>query len=167
MTYSKAGGKFYAALTDISAGMLKQHSTYDLGGPNHIKVAANKCGCVMELDVDQSTMRLTKARMLVCGKPLTDAGSLMKIGDYDNSCDPNGIASPDNVNVIQPYNQVCHGAIRFCTAPILTTVCAEYVVLEDTSCSFGFAVASHRRGHVHSLQQHHLGPRHRFSRQFE
>jgi hypothetical protein len=112
MTYNKApGGKFYAALSDISAGMLNRDPSRDKGGPNHIAVAANKCGCVMELDVDQNTMRLTKARMLVCGKPLTDAGSLVTIGDYDNSCDPNGIASPDNVNVIQPYNQVCHGAI--------------------------------------------------------
>jgi len=63
MTYNKvSGGKFYAALTDISAGMLNRDSSRDKGGPNHIKVALNKCGCVMELDVDQITMRLTKIR---------------------------------------------------------------------------------------------------------
>ena len=138
MTYNKApGGKFYAALSDISAGMLNGDPSRDKGGPNHIAVAAHKCGCVMELDVDQSTMRLTKARMLVCGKPLTDAGSLLKIGDYDNSCDPNGIASPDNVAVIPGYNQV--SAVS--ESVIMQYACTEpqwYLML------FVFSSASHR-----------------------
>ena len=83
--------------------MLNNATNHDRGGPNHIRVAANGCGCVMELDVDPSNMRLTKARMTVCGIPKSKTKD---IGSYSDICDENGIASPDNVAVIHGYNQV-------------------------------------------------------------
>jgi hypothetical protein len=74
---------------------------YDKGGPNHIKSGYNKCGCVMEMDVDDN-MSPTKARMLVCGEPDTSA-------EATNACKVTGIASPDNVAVIEDYNQLIIG----------------------------------------------------------
>jgi hypothetical protein len=106
ISFNAGNNKLYAALTNIGNGMLNNATTHDRGGPNHIRVAANSCGCVMELDVDPSNMRLTKARMTVCGITKDDAASAVVIGTYDMKCDPNGIASPDNVAVIPGYNQV-------------------------------------------------------------
>jgi len=121
ISFNAGNNKLYAALTNIGSGMLNNktattnntatvasgvpvHVNNDYGGPNHIRLAANGCGCVMELDVDPSNMRLTKARMTVCGIPKT--GTPVRIGTYDMQCDPDGIASPDNVAVIHGYNQV-------------------------------------------------------------
>ena len=120
ISFNAGNNKLYAALTNIGSGMLNNRTTttnntakvasgvvthvnFDYGGPNHIRVVANSCGCVMELDVDPSNMRLTKARMTVCGIPKTKT---VDMGSYSDSCDPNGIASPDNVAVIPGYNQV-------------------------------------------------------------
>jgi hypothetical protein len=104
ISFNTGNNKLYAALTNIGNGMLNNATTHDRGGPNHIRVAANSCGCVMELDVDPSNMRLTKARMTVCGIP--KSGTPVRIGTNDMQCDPEGIASPDNVAVIPGYNQV-------------------------------------------------------------
>merc|ERR1719359_1722309 len=62
----------------------------DKGGPNHIRVAKNDCGCVYELDVDPDTYLATTMKGLICGK-LSDPA------DPDNKCDVNTIANPDNV----------------------------------------------------------------------
>jgi hypothetical protein len=77
------------------------NTNYDKGTPNHIKSAHNSCGCVMEMDVDDN-MSPTKARMLVCGEPDSAA-------DATNACKVTGIANPDNVAVIEDYNQLIIG----------------------------------------------------------
>jgi hypothetical protein len=124
-------------MSNIGRGMSNNATTHDRGGPNHIRVADNGCGCVMELDVDPSNMRLTKARMTVCGIPKDDADAKKKIGTYDMQCDANGIASPDNVAVIPGYNQV--SAVS--ESLIVQCACTEtqwYLML------FVFSSASHR-----------------------
>ena len=142
ISYNAGNNKLYAALTNIGSGMENNktrttnstakvasgevtHVNFDYGGPNHIRVAPNSCGCVMELDVDPSNMRLTKARMTVCGIPKTKT---VDIGSYSDSCDPNGIASPDNVAVIPDYNQVPTVSESFfmeyaCTLVVPDVVC--------------------------------------------
>ena len=90
ISFNAGNNKLYAALTNIGNGMLNNATTHDRGGPNHIRVAANGCGCVMELDVDPSNMRLTKARMTVCGIPKSDDNAKKKIGSYDMKCDAVG-----------------------------------------------------------------------------
>ena len=65
----------------------------DLGGPNHIKVKKNKCGCVMEFDID-SSMSATKARMLTCGKLSTAADATTKVGRFDDSDEDGGATQP-------------------------------------------------------------------------
>jgi hypothetical protein len=137
ISFNRGNNKLYAALTNIGSGMLNNATTHDRGGPNHIRVAANICGCVMELDVDPSNMRLTKARMTVCGIPKTDAASKVVMGTKNMQCDPNGIASPDNVAVIPGYNQV--SAVS--ESVIMQYACTEpqwYLML------FGVSSASHR-----------------------
>ena len=108
-TYDPVRNKAYTAISAVERGMLDNDATYDLGGPNDIKVKANKCGCVMEFDIDASTMSATKARMLTCGTPLTTADALVKVGRFDNECDVNAIANPDNVASISKYDQLIIG----------------------------------------------------------
>lgn len=80
------------------------NTQYDRGGPNHIKVKMNDCGCVMEMDVDDTsgTLKATKARMLTCGMHNTGV-------DYTDFCDRNHIANPDNVAMVPDYNQLIIG----------------------------------------------------------
>jgi hypothetical protein len=108
ISFNAGNNKLYAALTNIGNGMLNNktvsvegkndttgatittYANHDRGGPNHIRVKDNSCGCVMELDVDPSNMRLTKARMTVCGIPKSDDNAKKKIGSYDMKCDAVG-----------------------------------------------------------------------------
>ena len=96
--------KAYTAISAVERGMLNGDAR-DLGGPNHIKVQANKCGCVMEFDID-SSMSATKARMLTCGRLSTMADATTKVGRFDDECDTDEIANPDNVAMIPEAKQV-------------------------------------------------------------
>ena len=107
-TYDPATKKAYTAISSIERGMLNNEAKRDLGGPNHIKVKENKCGCVMEFDMDDS-MSATKARMLTCGKYVNDDAEA--VGRFKDSCDTDLIANPDNVAMISEFKQVradCH-----------------------------------------------------------
>ena len=75
----------------------------DKGGPNHIKVKQNSCGCVMEFDIDDS-MSATKARMLTCGKMVDEDAA--KVGRFSDACDTGLIANPDNFAMISEFKQV-------------------------------------------------------------
>ena len=107
-TYDPDRQKAYTAISAVERGMLDGDATRDLGGPNHIKVQANKCGCVMEFDIG-ADMLATKARMLTCGTPLTTADALVKTGRFDNECHVDRIANPDNVASISAYDQLIIG----------------------------------------------------------
>jgi secreted PhoX family phosphatase len=103
ITYDADSKKAYTALSNVGLGMNDNDGVYDKGGPNHIKTLPNECGCVIEMDID-AEMKPTKARMLVCGKPLATAAA--KVGDTEDKCDINSIANPDNVAVIPKAKQV-------------------------------------------------------------
>jgi len=90
ITYSVETGKLYIGMTMIRRSMEDATHGNDKGGPNHIRVAKNDCGCVYELDVDPDTYLATTMKGLICGK-LSDPA------DPDNKCDVNTIANPDNV----------------------------------------------------------------------
>lgn len=100
-------GKAYIAMSEVTRGMAdgysvdKNRNTYDVGGPNHIKVTTeNKCGCVYELTLDGNS-QITGMTSLVCGTPVS--------GDADNTCDVNGLGYPDNVAVVHGHNGLLIG----------------------------------------------------------
>ena len=104
ITHSPKHKKMWTAISAVERGM--EDSTtdkYNIGTPNAIKVKKNSCGCVMEIDVDDKYIA-TKARMLVCGAGNTDEAT--KAVD---SCATTGIASPDNVAMIEEWNQLIIG----------------------------------------------------------
>ncbi len=104
ITYDPDSKKAYAALSSVGFGMKDGDVVYDKGGPNHLKMTANSCGCVMEMDID-ADMKATKARMLVCGKASTQS-PIPAVVWFRDSCDVNSIANPDNVAVIPKAKQV-------------------------------------------------------------
>ena len=97
ITYDAKNKKLYTAISAVQYGMednMKKgdaETKYDKGTANHIKIAHNGCGCVMEMDVG-AAMAATKARMLTCGLPNPDTSS-------PDKCVITRIASPDNVAV--------------------------------------------------------------------
>ncbi|KAI7839227.1 hypothetical protein COHA_007040 [Chlorella ohadii] len=96
ITFDAKRGLLYTAMSDIRYGMEdnkskgKAETKYDIGGPNHIRLEYNKCGCVYKLAVDR---RFSAYAMeaLICGKPITN--------DPNNACDLNAISNPDNVAI--------------------------------------------------------------------
>jgi hypothetical protein len=102
ITYHSGHRKLYTAISTVSGGMADGGSSgNDKGTANHLKMAVNNCGCVMEMDVDESNMMATRARMLVCGGPYT-SGAVDK-------CATDAISNPDNVAMIHDYNQLIIG----------------------------------------------------------
>jgi hypothetical protein len=75
--------------------------TLDIGGSQDINVAAATCGCVYYLQMD-STWSANTMAPLVCGTPQTaDANG--------NTCAVTGIASPDNVNMMEDFDTLLIG----------------------------------------------------------
>jgi len=115
ITYDPDSKKAYTALSNVGLGMLGDDGKTpsqgldpnDQGGPNHIKMKANSCGCVMEMDID-ADMKVTKVRMLVCGKK-SSAENPKKMGRFTDACDVNNIANPDNVAFIPGAKQLIIG----------------------------------------------------------
>jgi secreted PhoX family phosphatase len=108
ITFDSVNNKLYVAMSEVNSGMednMKNGSAnekYDVGGPNHIQLPYNTCGCVYELDVaadaaigsDYVVQNMTG---LVSGVMTTyDASSPYA----NNTCDVDGIANPDNLTVI-------------------------------------------------------------------
>ncbi|CAE8673023.1 unnamed protein product [Polarella glacialis] len=97
----------YTAISEASCGkednMKKGKATaqYDAGTSNDIKVKFNTCGCVMKLSMG-TDYSITGMSALICGT----------MGSYNggtDTCDPAGIASPDNVAWIPDFNQLVIG----------------------------------------------------------
>jgi secreted PhoX family phosphatase len=110
ITYDPDTKRLYMAISQIAKGMEdykkygKSSDHYDLGGPNDIKLSYNKCGAVYALDIDPNKKDANGSALsgysvknmygLIAGIPKEyDENSSY----YGNSCDINGIASPDNI----------------------------------------------------------------------
>lgn len=97
ITYSEELKKVYIALTRFKIGALDGATTtppyrYDIPGHDDVRLPDNSCGGILELDVANG-WRPVHARMMIAGTPqAADA--------QGNTCDVNGIASPDNVLVL-------------------------------------------------------------------
>ena len=79
--------------TTTAAGAL---NAADIGGSQDINVAAQPCGCVYYLQMD-NTWNATTMAPLVCGTSQSaDANG--------NTCAVNNIANPDNLNVMEDFD---------------------------------------------------------------
>ncbi len=108
ITFNERDNKLYIAMSEVAYGMESNekkgvtNTTYDLGGNNDIRVEYNPCGAVYALDVaTNSTIGSDyvaySMKGLVSGTPVDYSGTALE----GNTCDVDGIASPDNVTFLQ------------------------------------------------------------------
>lgn len=113
ITFNAADNKLYVAMSDLRYGMENNkrrgsdNTTYDIGGPNHVRVGWNQCGAVYELSVGSdatvgSDYVVKDMSALVLGDPNNGTNE-------DNSCNIDGIASPDNITYIPGYRTLIIG----------------------------------------------------------
>lgn len=95
----------YIAMSVVDKGMNDNNSTFDKGGPNHIKLPKNICGTVYALDLDSNYVAKNMYG-LVSGTPKTyDASSPFA----SNKCDVDGISEPDNLTFMPGYKTLIIG----------------------------------------------------------
>lgn len=119
-SYNPERSVAYLVLSEISKGM-EDDTGSDLGGPNDIKVPANKCGGVYELRmsrrasvrdtdgglIDSPYVAILMNGMLV-GEPVS-SGDTDTDGKSTNTCQLNGLANPDNATYLPRYNTLIIG----------------------------------------------------------
>jgi len=108
-SYSALRRRAYVAMSENREGMEdslrkgKDDDRHDVGGPNHIRVPYNPCGCVYQLDLDEEFMA-TMILPLICGVPdFTPGIPSFKI------CAIDGIANPDNLAVVNEHDGLIIG----------------------------------------------------------
>jgi secreted PhoX family phosphatase len=118
ITYNAEGHRLYISFSEVNNGAINNHAR-DLGGPNHMRLAENKCGAVFELTIAHDAVIGTdyvasNARALLEGIWLQDpanpnpypAGSPYA---GKNECAVSAIANPDNVTFIPQYHMLLVG----------------------------------------------------------
>ena len=116
ITFDKNSGTLYVAMSEVRKGM-EDNSSNDVGGPNHIRVEANKCGAVYGLDVSTDTSDSLGADInsdyvvknmysILQGTEMAYADDSIYAG---NTCDVNGISNPDNVSFLENSNTLIIG----------------------------------------------------------
>ncbi|MBK1723343.1 PhoX family protein [Thiocystis violacea] len=116
ITFNPDDYVLYVAMSEVAKGML-DGSSNDVGGPNHIRLAeADKCGAVYGLnlkgeatDTDGKPMESNFVAFnmygVVAGSPRDYSGTALS----ENSCDVNGIASPDNLSYLPKHKTLVIG----------------------------------------------------------
>nr|WP_320050852.1 alkaline phosphatase PhoX [uncultured Desulfuromonas sp.] len=101
ITFDSGSMTLFVAMSEVAKGM-EDNSSSDVGGPNHVRLPANKCGTVYKLDVATNSAigsDYVAQNMvgLVSGIPTTYPEDSLYA---NNTCDVNGIANPDNITFI-------------------------------------------------------------------
>lgn len=115
ITYDSDSNRLYMSISQIAKGMEdnKKYGTpndsYDKGGRNDIRLEYNNCGAVYALDIEKNSISdyaVKNMYAIVAGMPKSyDENSSYA----NNSCDINGISSPDNLSYIQNANTLLIG----------------------------------------------------------
>jgi secreted PhoX family phosphatase len=117
ITFDPDGKVLYVAMSEVARGMEdnKKNGTdndkYDKGGPNHIKLPCNECGCVYAMDITNDTTIgsdyvAQNMYAVVCGIPTEYDGTSPYV---NNTCDVDNISMPDNVTFITGYKTLIIG----------------------------------------------------------
>jgi secreted PhoX family phosphatase len=124
LTHDPAGGRLFLAMSEVSRGMEdhmdlgRPSSSFDRGGPNHIRLPYNLCGAVYAMQlaggVEDTTGTPIDSRYVAVGMVSALAGRMTRAWDKNsdlpaypadgpfaaNKCDLDGIANPDNLTFI-------------------------------------------------------------------
>lgn len=119
ITYDPQGHRLYVAFSELNNGTNNNHPTRDLGGPNHIRLAENKCGAVYELTIGKDVVIGTdyvaaSAKSLLEGVWLQDPANMNPYpagSPYagKNECAVSAIANPDNLTFVAGYHTLVIG----------------------------------------------------------
>ena len=98
------GGSNNEKTVSAVVGAAANSAKSDQGGPNHIRLPFNPCGCVYEFDFGTGSLEyvLTSMRGLICGKPISKDSMLA--ANNANACDVDGISEPDNLAWAHNHN---------------------------------------------------------------
>ncbi len=99
-TFDPATNRMYLAITQVAKGMMDADAKTDLVGRNDIKLPKNDCGAVYELQLG-ADYAATDIKAIVIGSPKEYAADAVGAG---NTCDIDGIASPDNLTFLTGMN---------------------------------------------------------------
>ena len=98
--YDPATNRLYLAMTQVAKGMTDGDEKADLVGRNDIRLPKNDCGAVYEMQLGGDFVG-TEIKGIVTGMPKEYAkGS----AEEANTCDVDGIASPDNLTFLTGQN---------------------------------------------------------------
>jgi secreted PhoX family phosphatase len=111
ITYDPDRRTLYLSMSDLGKGMRDKDPRYDLGGPNQVRLAPNRCGGVYALalgsgarDIDGNSIDSAYVagamKGLVSGTPV--AGEVID-GERQNACALDGISNPDNLSYLPGY----------------------------------------------------------------
>ena len=116
ITFNADANKLYIAMSDISNGMLDNDAKKDLGGNNDIRLAKNSCGAVYQSDVvtgvNDTSGSAINSNLVVSNMSGLVAGAAKTYTDTalaTNTCDVEGIASPDNITYLPGKNTLVIG----------------------------------------------------------
>jgi uncharacterized protein len=106
LAHDAEGKRLFMAISEVSNGMEDaiKDNKYDKGGRNDIKLSKNGCGAVFQLAYDANFV-VTGAAGFIAGKPTE-----YKDGPFiGQTCDVDGIASPDNLSFIPGHGTLLIG----------------------------------------------------------
>lgn len=117
ITYDPDKNLLYVAMSEVNSGMEdfkrsgSDNDRYDKGGPNHIRLPYNNCGCVYQLEVGSddaigSDYVVKNTSGMICGIMTEYPDDSPYAG---NKCDVDGIANPDNITYLPGYNTLIIG----------------------------------------------------------
>lgn len=119
IAYNPAGQRLYVAFSELNNGVEDNHATRDLGGPNHVRLAANPCGGVFEFviarnDVIGSDYVAESTRALIEGEWLEDPNQPNPYPAESpyagkNTCAVTTLANPDNLSFIPGFDTLLIG----------------------------------------------------------
>jgi len=115
LTYNPDDKVLYVAISEIAKGM-EDGASQDVGGPNHIRLTKNKCGAVYGMNV-QGAISDTEGNAIDSDYVAHNMWGLIagQAKDYSgtdlsaNTCDVEGIASPDNLTYLPKYRTLVIG----------------------------------------------------------
>ncbi|MFD2112221.1 PhoX family protein [Thiorhodococcus fuscus] len=115
LTYNPDDKVLYVAMSEVAKGM-EDRASQDVGGPNHIRLTKNKCGAVYGMNLKGEVSDTEGNAIdsdyvahnmwgLIAGQSKDYSGTELS----DNSCDVDGIASPDNLTYLPKYRTLVIG----------------------------------------------------------
>ena len=119
-SYDPTRRTLYMAMSDVGSGMKNGDAEKDLGGPNHIRLTANKCGAIYALrmssrarDTDGNAINSTYVARtmqgILAGEQVPGVEFPEGSGKYVNQCSLDGIGNPDNISFLPGYNLLIIG----------------------------------------------------------